>query len=206
MLAHQVSGRPRHVLGSFQFAVPVATAPVLLRPEISKLSVLRHIQRGLEPEDPWRAVFTRYLDLVARRVNGFGGNADRVEPSPAGTGVDEAALPCRRRARVFAGLLALLVVMFALHPLPGYLGEILVGLGFAAAAANWRVRCAPSRCAVTAAVISGLAVGAGVVGILWLLGVTGTLGAAVLAVAGAALAVAVLLTLRWRCFSSDGTR
>ena len=71
------------MLGSFQFAVPIATAHAAPA-EISKLSVLRHIQRGLEPEDPWRAVFTRYLDLVARRVNGFGGNADRVEPSPRG--------------------------------------------------------------------------------------------------------------------------
>jgi hypothetical protein len=173
--------------------------------------VLRHIQRRLEPEDPWRAVFHRYLGLVADRVNGFGDNAERVEPSPTGSGVDEAALPCRRRARLVAGLLALLVAVAALHPLPVYLAEILVAIGLAAGAVHWRVRCAPNRCAVLSTVVAGLAIGAGVAGIVWLLAMAGWLAvtvsqtATVLASAGIALAVATLVAVRLRCFArTDG--
>jgi hypothetical protein len=210
VVVHQVSGQPRRVLGSFQFAIPVSTRRRLLGSETRKLSVLRHIQRRMEQEDPWRAVLARYLGLVADRVNGFGGNADRVEPSPTGSGVDEAALPCRRRARLVAGLLALLVVMSALHPLPAYLAEILVAVGVIAAATSWRVRCAPNRCTVMVTVIAGLVLGIGVASVLWLLGIAGLIGvagsltAAVLATAGIVLALAMLAAARWRCFISTG--
>jgi hypothetical protein len=207
VVVHQVSGQPRRVLGSFQFTIPVSTARRLRGSETRKLSVLRHIQRRLEPEDPWRAVFNRYLGLVADRVDGFGGNATRVEPSPTGSGTDEAALPCRRRARLVTVLLALLVAVAALHPLPAYVAEIAVTVGLIVAATSWRIRCAPSRCAVVATVIAGLALGIGVTGVLWLLGVAGLIGVvdslvvAVLASTGIVLALAMLAAVRWRCFT-----
>lgn len=41
--AHQVSGYPRRIIGSFQITIPVRTAAEILPREIRKLSVLRHI-------------------------------------------------------------------------------------------------------------------------------------------------------------------
>ena len=78
---HQISGRPRSILGTFQMTIPVSTKSELLDPEIRKLSVLRHIALSIPPEDQWHAVFTRYLDQIADRVRGFGGDPDRVAPS-----------------------------------------------------------------------------------------------------------------------------
>jgi hypothetical protein len=84
VVVHQVSGRPRHILGTVQLNIPVSDKSVLLEPEIRHLSVLRHIALSIPQEDPWRSVFARYLDQIAGRVRGFGGDPDRVPPSSDG--------------------------------------------------------------------------------------------------------------------------
>jgi hypothetical protein len=84
VVVRQVSGRPRAVIGSFQLSIPVSDKSVLLRPEIRKLAVLRHIFQAIPADDPWSPVFVRYLDQIADRVRGFGGNPDEVPPSPDG--------------------------------------------------------------------------------------------------------------------------
>jgi hypothetical protein len=113
VVVHQVSGRARHILGSVQMSIPVSAKNVLLEPEIRHLSVLRHIALSIPNEDPWSAVFTRYLAQIAGRVRGFGGDPDRVAPAADGSGRDPAAeRACRRRR--FILLLALLVALAGL--------------------------------------------------------------------------------------------
>jgi hypothetical protein len=83
---HQVSGYPRRIIGSFQLTIPVHTASEILPAEIRKLSVLRHIGESIPASNRWRPVWDRYLDEIADRVDGLGGNPDEVEPSPTGEG------------------------------------------------------------------------------------------------------------------------
>ena len=108
---HQVAGRPRRVVGSFQFNIPVSTSAALLGPEIRRLSVLRHIARAIPIDDPWHAVFVRYLAQIAARVRGFGGDPDAVAPAADGSGRDPAQIRCERLERLFAALLAVAVVL-----------------------------------------------------------------------------------------------
>jgi hypothetical protein len=86
--AQQLSGPPRRVLGAFQMQVAVGEKAELLRPETRKLAVLRHIQQSIPAADRWAPVFERYLDQIAARVRGFGGDPDAVRASPTG-GEDE---------------------------------------------------------------------------------------------------------------------
>lgn len=200
LLVHQVSGRPRRVLGTVQMTIPVSDKGALLAPEIRHLSVLRHIALSIPQEDPWRAVFGRYLEQIAGRVRGFGGDPDRVLPAADGSGRNPAAERCARRGGLFAALVALLIAAAGLHPLPDYLAELAAAAAALLALFGWRRRCRPSRCRQLAAALVGLGSGAAVVGLLRLLGLVG--GRAGLALSWAAIAAALLLLAAWRlgCF------
>nr|MDP9120443.1 LodA/GoxA family CTQ-dependent oxidase [Acidobacteriota bacterium] len=76
LVVHQMTGRPRRLLGAFQITIPVSDKRVMLDREVRKLSVLRHIAAGIEIDDPWHPIFVRYLDQIAGRVRGFGGDPD----------------------------------------------------------------------------------------------------------------------------------
>jgi hypothetical protein len=80
----QYSGITRKILGAFQVSIPVATEFELLPKEIRKLSVLRHIQQSIPFGNRWYPIFVRYLDQVAARVRGFGGDPNAVKPDPDG--------------------------------------------------------------------------------------------------------------------------
>ncbi|MGE5204030.1 MAG: hypothetical protein ACM3PW_00330, partial [Chlamydiota bacterium] len=84
MSVEQYSGVTRKVLGAFQMTIPVKTDPEILPREIRKLAVLRHIQQSMPAGTRWYNIFVRYLDQIARRVKGLGGNPDTVKPSPDG--------------------------------------------------------------------------------------------------------------------------
>jgi len=193
---HQVSGRPRRILGAFELAVPVSDKAVLLAPEIRKLSVLRHIHRAIPLEDPWHAVFTRYTGQIAERVRGFGGDPDRVLPAADGSGRDEAAERCARKGWLFGGLLGLMVVLAGLNPLLGLAGAVLA----AVAGVLWAGSCHPSRCRWIVAALAGLAFGAAGLALLTFLGLTGPEAPVVLRLAAVALGGLAALGVRFRCF------
>jgi len=88
--AHQVSGYPRRIIGSFQLTIPIHTAAEILPAEIRKLSVLRHIGESIPATNRWRLVWDRYLGEIADRVKGLGGDPDEVVPSPTGDGRPQA--------------------------------------------------------------------------------------------------------------------
>jgi len=76
----------RRVVGTFQVTVPVSTKEALLDPEEQLLSILRWIQQGIPQPSQWYPVFERYIDQIAGRVSGLGGNPDLIGPSPTGDG------------------------------------------------------------------------------------------------------------------------
>jgi Common central domain of tyrosinase len=80
----QFSGLSRKILGAFQITIPVRPDPELLASEMRKLSVLRYVQQSIPAENRWYSIFARYVDQIAARVRGFGGDPDAIEPSPDG--------------------------------------------------------------------------------------------------------------------------
>lgn len=199
-VVHQISGRPRAILGAFQFTIPVSDKAALLEPEIRKLSVLRHIANAIPQDDQWHHVFIRYLDQIADRVRGFGGDPDRIVAAPDGSGRDEAAERCARRGWLFSLALALLTLVAALHPLSFYVAEIAIAVGAIVALLVWRKVCRPAPCRIVTAALVGLVLGAVAAAVLLLFGITGRRGLVTLAVAVIALGLLLFFGARARCF------
>jgi hypothetical protein len=76
----------RRVIGAFQVAIPVHTKGVLLPREERLLSILRWIGDAIPSRSRWHPVFARYLDQIAGRVAGLGGDPTTIGPSPTGDG------------------------------------------------------------------------------------------------------------------------
>jgi hypothetical protein len=79
-----VGGRARRMLGAFQFNIPVATDPDILPSAIRELSILRYIQLTIPSDNRWHPTFTRWLNGLAAKVAGLGGDPNQVLPSPTG--------------------------------------------------------------------------------------------------------------------------
>ena len=85
--------RWRYVTGTFQVKIPVSTAAVMLRPEEDRLAILKWRLDRLAPSNRWRAVLKRYVDQVAGRVLGLGGDPDAIPPSLKGAPI-KLGRPC----------------------------------------------------------------------------------------------------------------
>jgi hypothetical protein len=75
----------RRVHGTFQITIPVSIKSEMLVPEERTLSVMRWIQEVIPPTDRWYPVMLRYVDQIAGRVAGLGGNPANVPPTGTGT-------------------------------------------------------------------------------------------------------------------------
>jgi hypothetical protein len=80
----QLSRNWRYGVGTFQVTIPVAHKDVLLAPEESTLAILKWRLSVMPRNDRWYPVLERYVAYVAARVDGFGGNAGGIAPSPHG--------------------------------------------------------------------------------------------------------------------------
>jgi hypothetical protein len=89
----QYSGFTLKTLGAFQMTIPVRPDAELLSEEIRKLSVMRYIQQAIPTSSRWYSIFVRYIDQIAARVRGFGGDPNKVKPSPDGGGGEEVCPP-----------------------------------------------------------------------------------------------------------------
>lgn len=74
----------RRTAGAFGLVVPVSTKAALLGEEERTLSILRHIGQSVPVQTRWYPVFLRYLDIVAGRVAGMGGDPTQVPATPDG--------------------------------------------------------------------------------------------------------------------------
>jgi hypothetical protein len=74
----------RYNAGTFQVRIPVTTEERMLVPEENTLAILKWRLEHMAPTYRWYPVVQRYIDYVASRVDGCGGNAGLIEPSPLG--------------------------------------------------------------------------------------------------------------------------
>jgi len=74
----------RYVVGTFAVKIPVATAETMLLPEENTLAIMRWRLSQRSPTDRWYPVLKRYVDYIAGRVAGLGGDPDSILPSPQG--------------------------------------------------------------------------------------------------------------------------
>jgi len=196
---HQLSGRPRVVIGAFQLTIPVTNKAALRANEVRKLSVLRHIARAIPVDDQWRGVFDRYVGQIGERVRGFGDDPDIVEPSADGDGSDP-EITSRTRFQWFYSLLLMLAVVAA-----GFTSSVataaagLLLLVAVAVLSAWRSRGQLTRCLWLIATIIGVGLGAAAVALLVLIGFAAR-GPTVLTLAALVLGILLLIGSRWRCF------
>ena len=196
IVVHQVSGRPRRILGAFQLNVPVSDKTALLKQEEHRLSVLRHIFRSIPVGDRWHPVFARYLEQVAGRVSGFGGDPDSILASPDGSG-GEITKRCARLGWLASLAMALLIVVAGLHPLTNYLPEVVFAVLLIAILILWASKCKTSACRVVITCLFGVGIGSAMLAILVLAGLAPQHGLIVLAFAAlvfGAMAIAGVLS------------
>jgi hypothetical protein len=86
-------GRARKMLGAFQFDIPVNADADILPYATRNLSILRFIQQTIPAASRWSPIFTRWLDRLAAKVAGLGGDPTKVPPSSNG-GDQPAPRPC----------------------------------------------------------------------------------------------------------------
>jgi Common central domain of tyrosinase len=79
-----VSRRARKMLGAFQFSIPVQRDPDILPKAVRNLSILRYIQQTVSASSRWSSIFFRWLNGLAAKVAGLGGDPGQVLPSPTG--------------------------------------------------------------------------------------------------------------------------
>ena len=74
----------RQTLGSFQVRIPVTTKKVMLAIEENTLAILKWRLGHKKAPYRWRPVWERQIDLVTARVEGLGGDPERIPPSLGG--------------------------------------------------------------------------------------------------------------------------
>jgi hypothetical protein len=74
----------RYVVGTFQITIPVRKPEDMLVPEERTLSIMKWRLLHTPIANRWYPVLQRYVSYLAGRVNGLGGNAAGIPPSPIG--------------------------------------------------------------------------------------------------------------------------
>ncbi len=83
----------RYVTGTFQVKIPVTTEEIMLRPEENTLAILKWRLQNMSPLYRWYPVLQRYIEYISARVDGSGGDASSVKPSPTGIGTIQPGCP-----------------------------------------------------------------------------------------------------------------
>ncbi len=74
----------RYIVGSFQVKIPVSTREAMLPAEETTLAILKARLEALPKTDRWYPVLLRYIDQIAGRVDGLGGDANVIPSSLGG--------------------------------------------------------------------------------------------------------------------------
>lgn len=166
---HLAAGR--RILGSFQVTIPVRHRVALLAPAVRLLANLRWIERSIPVTDRWYATFRRYVSQMADRVDGLGGEAGAVEPSPSDTGAGAGSSQICRILQLAVGLLlAILVGLWAIGGMTMLVLGVVDVLALVAVVLVWTRTCRPSLWHVVGTVLVGLVAGAGLLAVLLAIG------------------------------------
>jgi len=160
----------RCVLGAFQFSIPIRTKEVLLEPERRLLSVFRWIEQAIPQDNRRYYVFKRYTYQLANRVDAFGGDSSKVKASPLGEWQEIKPKQCAALAFTIAALLDLLVIILGVFGC-GWSVTVIVGL-LIGVSYFWVNNCQPNQCNLLRTFVTGVGLGATVLAILLLLGIS----------------------------------
>lgn len=158
----QASGWTRRIIGAFELRILVRHGHLLLDAERRRLSLLRWIQLQMPAADRWRPVFDRYLKVIADRVDGLGGDASAVNPSPYEDGSPEKRQPSASQACCWslAVWAAVVVALLSVLPAPAIVPVLAGALVVAAALWLWQARsCGAAVCARLRGLLFGMTVG-----------------------------------------------
>ncbi len=82
-------GNWRYVVGTFQIKIPVTTSDVMLFPEENTLAIMKWRLQQMATSNRWYLVLQRYINYIAGRVDGLGGDSASIQPSLNGVPVKE---------------------------------------------------------------------------------------------------------------------
>jgi len=74
----------RYITGSFLVKIPVQKESTILPGDENLLAVLKWRLGLIGPGNRWYPVLLRWIGYLSGRINGMGGNASQIPPSPAG--------------------------------------------------------------------------------------------------------------------------
>lgn len=190
----------RRIVGSFQLTIPVRKKADILPRQERLLSNLRWIQTAIPAANRWAGTFGKYVDLIAGRVDGLGGDSSRVAATPDGQW-EQAHRRCTTLRWAAALLVALLVVGTGV--LSGGLiaaADLPVAILLALATYYWLRSCRPSWCKRLRVLLTGLAIGTIALAILAVIGMTSAQLIPTLIVAAIATVVVLVICLVRSCF------
>jgi hypothetical protein len=75
----------RYIVGTFAVRIPVTTPKVMLPAEDNTLAIMKWKLEQTSPANRWHPVLKRYISYIEARVNGLGGHASSIKPSPWGS-------------------------------------------------------------------------------------------------------------------------
>jgi len=84
------------VVGTFQVTIPVSAPETLLLPEENTLAIMKWRLSRMTISDRWYPVLQRYIADLTATVNGLGGNAGVIAPSPTGIPPTVHPIPIQR--------------------------------------------------------------------------------------------------------------
>jgi len=86
----------RHTIGLFKLTIAVDVKTELRETEEQYYAILQYIAKAIPTASRWFPIFERYLQQVAGRVKGFGGDPTIILPSGTGAlpGAGKSAEPC----------------------------------------------------------------------------------------------------------------
>lgn len=190
----------RRVCGAFQLAIPVGEKHTLLDEEARMLSVLRWIEQAIPPANRWYAVFSRYVAEMAGRVDGFGGDSDKVAASPTG----QWRLAYSRCLLLMAGTVLLIAILLIGSGIQTdgslLLGGIPVGAVLAGTLYLWWKRCRPGVCKLLGALLAGAGIGTVILALLAVIGLTAPQTVASLVVGAGVTAATAVVSWVKGCF------
>jgi hypothetical protein len=73
--------RWRYVIGTFQVHIPVVTGDEILPSEGTLFAIMKWRLQHMSPSDRWYPVLLRYLEYIAARIDGLGGDAKSIPAS-----------------------------------------------------------------------------------------------------------------------------
>ena len=91
----------QYIVGSFQIKIPVSTREAMLPAEETTLAILKARLEAMPKTERWYPVLLRYIEQIAGRVDGLGGNATAIPPSLGG--YRPPRKPCEENLEEFTG-------------------------------------------------------------------------------------------------------